>query len=98
MDMENKASDYIREENLEVNESIPEKRSINFFDILKSETGEGNIDSYKNHPLNFNNSNGVSQILRGATGIFGNLNLAILDIMLGIFQLFIDKKSIVDNV
>jgi len=97
--VENKASDYIREE--EIGEKIlnsegPGKTKNNFFDILKTKTGEGSIEFYNEHPLNFNHSLPISQIIRGATGFFGALDLAIIDIMLGIFQLFMDKRSLKD--
>jgi len=99
MDMENKASDYIREDNTEKNiNEMPGIKKLNFFDILKTETGQGDIEIYKNHPLNFNKSDSISQILRGATGFFGKLNLAIIDILLGIFQTIIEKRSIKENV
>jgi len=97
--MENKASDYIREEDTEKNISETQvSRPLKIFDILKTKTGEGNIELYNEHPLNFNKSLPISQIIRGATGFFGALDLAIIDIMLGIFQLFIDKRSIKENV
>jgi len=97
--MENKASDYIREENFEKNyEETSGNRKLNFLEILKTETGEGEINFYKEHPLNFNKSDSISQILRGATGFFGKLNLAIIDIMLGIFQTIIEKRNIKQDV
>jgi len=103
MDMENKASDYIREENLGekiLNSEVPGtvQKKFNFFDILKTPTGEGDIDFYKNHPLNYNKSESISQILRGATGFLGKLDLAIIDIIMGIFQIISENKSIKSNV
>lgn len=51
---------------------------------LKTPTGDGDIESYLNHPLNFPKSKGLAQMLRGATGLAGHdLKLAIIDLVLG---------------
>lgn len=55
--------------------------------ILTMETGEGSIDDYMQHPLNYKRNRGIAQILRGLTGIIGNLKLAIIDIGLGAFNI-----------
>jgi hypothetical protein len=89
MDIEESASSYIPNDeetekiNTEIPENIPKKNSL--FNMLKSETGEGTILSYNNHPLNIKNDKNVSQIIRGLSGILGSLNYAILDIILGCF-------------
>lgn len=61
--------------------------------ILTAETGQGTIGDYLEHPLNFNQSKGIARILRGLTGIMGNLNLAIIDIALGVLEVSKDKKG-----
>lgn len=61
--------------------------------FLLAETGPGAIEDYVEHPLNFRGSKGVAQILRGATGIAGNLNYAIIDIGLGLVQLTKEGKD-----
>ena len=67
--------------------------SLNFdFSFLRAKTGEGDISEYLNHALNFNKSKGVAQMLRGFTGLLGELNLAVIDITLGAFQ-FAKEKS-----
>lgn len=53
---------------------------------LRTPTGDGSIDDYMDHPLNFFKSRGFAQMLRGLTGFFGNLKLAVIDIALGGFQ------------
>jgi hypothetical protein len=53
------------------------------FDLFKAETGEGRIEDYLEHPLNFNNSKPMARVIRGLTGMFDNLNLAIIDIVIG---------------
>lgn len=63
------------------------------FGFLRSETGSGSIEDYLEHPLNFDKSRGVAQILRGLTGIAGNLNLAVIDIALGSLQIMKDKRA-----
>lgn len=52
-------------------------------EFLKAKTGEGSIESYLDHPLNFVKSKALAQIIRGLTGMFGALNYAIIDIVMG---------------
>jgi len=63
------------------------------FGFLKAPTGQGSIEDYLDHVLNIDRSRALAQILRGFTGIAGNLNLAILDILLGIFAYLKDFKK-----
>lgn len=62
---------------------VPQQETSRLKEILTAETGEGSIEMYIEHPLNFNNSKGVARVLRGLTGIMGNLNYAIVDIVIG---------------
>jgi hypothetical protein len=57
------------------------------FSKLTAETGEGGIEDYVHHPMNWDNSKEAARIIRGITGIAGKLNLAIVDIMIGFFGL-----------
>lgn len=91
MNIEESASNYvpteettenIEQENKGINE-VKEDKGNWLINMLKSETGEGTIQSYNNHPLNIKSNNYVSQIIRGMTGMLGSLNFAILDIILG---------------
>ena len=66
--------------------------------FILSETGPGPIEDYIDHPLNFKGSKGVAQILRGATGIAGNLNYAIIDIGLGLVQVAKEGKGVEKSV
>lgn len=62
---------------------------------FKTETGEGEIDEYIDHPLNFNNSKGIAQALRGFAGFMGNgsqLRFAIIDILFGLNRFRKDLK------
>lgn len=68
----------------------PEGRSI--IDILKTQTGEGEVEDYLNHSLNFNNSKYMARILRGMTGFLGGLNFAIADILVGLMEYGKTKK------
>lgn len=61
--------------------------------ILKAKTGEGAIEDYIQHPLNFNNSHGLARIIRGFTGILGALDLAIIDIGVGVLEFFKDRRT-----
>lgn len=51
--------------------------------FLLAKTGEGSIESYLPHPLNPNQSKGIAQMLRGVTGMFGDTDYAIADILFG---------------
>lgn len=66
--------------------------------ILKSPTGAGSIGDYLEHPMNFNSSKGMARVLRGLTGMMGSLDLAIIDITVGILDLLkTNKKAGVTN-
>jgi hypothetical protein len=60
-------------------------------EFLKARTGAGSVESYINHPLNFNESKPVARILRGLTGMFNELDYAVVDIVLGVLGM--SKKA-----
>lgn len=107
---EEKAENYIHDESSEdfeqqckniPNQNISEcstPKISKFMDILKTKTGDGNISDYEGHPLNFNNNKYIGQILRGLTGILGALDLAIIDIGMGILGLFKDRNIVKENI
>lgn len=68
-----------------------------FSRIMTAETGEGSIGDYLEHPMNFNKSQGLAQILRGLTGIVGNLNLAIIDVVMGGLRFSKERKGVINN-
>lgn len=74
-------------------EYYAEPKNEFFNKIITAETGEGSIESYLDHPMNFNNSMGLAQTLRGLTGIIGNLNLAIIDIVFGALRFSKEKRN-----
>lgn len=63
--------------------------------IMTAETGQGSIGDYLEHPMNFNKSQGLAQILRGLTGIVGNLNLAVIDVVLGALRFSKERKDVI---
>jgi len=79
-------------------EQVEESPGLKFkmpnLDILKAETGRGDIEDYISHPLNIKKNKGIAQVLRGLTGLLGNLNLAIVDILLGMIN---TKKEVQGN-
>jgi|GEM_PF-1017821 transcription termination factor Rho len=98
MNIEENANNYIpKEEEVINNENLGNvqegKKTNSIFNMLKSETGEGTIQSYNNHPLNAKNNNSISQIIRGLTGILGSLNFGILDVILGCLGYVKEKKD-----
>jgi hypothetical protein len=78
---------------------MPEEKGFTFdFSILFTKTGEGSIESYIEHPLNFNKSKGFAQLLRGLTGLaqalFGTgLDLAIIDVGLGLVNITKERRQ-----
>jgi len=100
MQIEESANNYIpkdEEEQVNPENGYPnegnERKENSILKMLKSETGEGTIQSYNNHPLNMKNDNYVSQMIRGLTGMMGSLNFAILDIILGGFGFAKEKRE-----
>jgi hypothetical protein len=65
--------------------------------IMTAETGEGAIGDYIDHPMNFLKSKGLARVLRGLTGIFGSLSLAIIDIAVGALEFSKERKGAVVN-
>lgn len=55
-------------------------------------TGPGPLEQYQEHVLNFNKSVALARVLRGLTGILNSdLNLAIIDIGIGLLEMFKGK-------
>lgn len=78
---------------------IPQQASAGIdLSMLKTPTGEGSVGDYLEHPMNFNNSKGMARVLRGLTGMFGSLDLAIVDIVIGALDLLkMNKKAVIKN-
>jgi hypothetical protein len=101
MNIEEKANDYIENEEEVISNTIQENKNPGssniFINMLKSKTGPGSIENYYIHPLNINNNKSIAQIIRGVTGMFGSLDFAIIDIIMGIFSMYTEKKKVVEN-
>jgi len=69
---------------------LPQLPDLTF---LKAKTGPGQVSEYVNHPMNFKHSQGAAQMIRGFTGILGDLDLAVIDITLGAFELAKEKRN-----
>jgi len=65
--------------------------------VMTAETGEGSIGDYIDHPMNFLKSKGLARVLRGLTGIFGSLSLAIIDIAVGTLEFTKERKGAIVN-
>lgn len=75
-------------------EFIPESApAFNPFNVLRVKTGAGSISDYMDSPLNFNHSTATAQILRGVTGIAGELDLAVIDITIGVINLITERRK-----
>ena len=67
--------------------------AADFWTIVKKPTGSGAVDDYLNHPLNFSQSAGLGQLIRGLTGLLGALDYAVVDIILGIFRVLMERRK-----
>jgi hypothetical protein len=63
------------------------------FSFLLKKTGPGTVEAYLDHPMNPKRSKGRGRFLRGCTGIAGDLDLAIIDIALGSFEMIMEKRA-----
>lgn len=63
---------------------------------LTAKTGPDDIEDYLGHPMNYNKSKPVAQIIRGLTGIFGAMDLAVIDIASGLMNFMKPKKVTAD--
>lgn len=63
------------------------------FSFLKTETGPGEISDYLDDPLNFSNSRGMAQILRGLYGFGLNTKKAVIDILVGLLRFSKERKA-----
>lgn len=73
--------------------ALPQMPDLSF---LKAKTGDGSVEDYMNHPLNLKQSRGSAQMIRGFTGLFGALDLAVVDITLGAFELAKEKRNVAE--
>lgn len=62
--------------------------------LLTAETGPRPLEEYENHALNFKNNKSIGKIIRGLEGLFGSLDLAIIDIIMGILEYSKEKGFI----
>ncbi len=74
------------------NKSGPPQKS--FWDIITTKTGQGNLENYIDNPLNYDNTKETGQVLRGLSGFTGDLDLAVVDIIMGIFRKASKKKGL----
>jgi hypothetical protein len=81
-------------ESFETVEQQPSRMGEMFQRLITAETGSGDIETYIEHPMNYNKSKGLAQILRGLTGIIGNLDLAIIDVVFGAFRFSKEKGGV----
>ena len=66
-------------------ETLKEPESI-LVKIITAESPDKNVIDYEAHPLNFDRQESTGRIIRGLEGITGNLDRAVVDIMVGVFQ------------
>ena len=62
-----------------------------------SPTGDGSVDEYVTHPLNFSESKGLAQIIRGLEGMLDSLDYALVDIAVGAFRYYSEVSTGADE-
>lgn len=65
--------------------------------VLTAETGPGGVEEYVDHPVNYNSSKGLAQLIRGLSGVFGNLNLAVIDIAIGAMRFSKERGGVIEG-
>ena len=55
--------------------------------VLTARSPDKPIEAYRQHPWNWDGSEPVGRLIRGMTGILGNLDFAIADVFIGLAQL-----------
>lgn len=61
--------------------------------FLLAKTGAGAVEEYIEHPLNFDGEKSTARMLRGLTGIAGELDYALIDIGLGALEKIKEKRA-----
>ena len=87
----NESAPAIEESAPAIEESAPRGMGIDL-GFLQAKTGEGSIEDYIDHPMNVSKSKGLGQVIRGFTGLFGALDLAIIDIVVGFMHYTKERK------
>ena len=81
----------------EAGQAAPEPESPGLFQLdfsfLLKKTGPGPVESYLDHPMNPKRSKGRARFLRGCTGIAGDLDLAVIDIVIGGAEMIMEGRQ-----
>lgn len=77
----------------EVNDAPGVRLAMPDLSFLAAQTGEGAVEEYLEHPLNFDHTKSTARILRGCTGLCGQLDYALIDIALGIIEKLRGKEN-----
>lgn len=86
--------EQVQQETIEAEQPQQVNSGLTFnFGFLKAPTGDGAVEDYMDEPLNFDKSKSTARILRGFTGLLGALNLAIIDIVIGMLEKVKERKQ-----
>jgi len=72
--------------------AAPEASGAGWWAWARTPTGPGPIRDYTEHPANWNRSPAVARLLRGITGFLGASDFAILDILVGLLELWQSRR------
>jgi len=94
---ENVQDDFYVDENLEQKEEITNNDS-DFFSKIKRifliKSVDKSLEEYENHALNVAKSESNARFLRGFEGFVDDLNLAIIDVFIGLIGMLKDKNNV----
>jgi|SaaInl7_200m_RNA_FD_contig_71_924158_length_994_multi_4_in_0_out_0_2 hypothetical protein len=65
---------------------IPQQGLSNWQRIIQATSPPKSIESYADHPLNFDSTPSTGRIIRGSEGIIGDLDKAVVDIIIGLIE------------
>lgn len=60
--------------------------------LVSAETGAGELADYTSHPLNITGEPWNARLARGVTGLFGDLRLAVVDIIMAVVEMWWSKR------
>lgn len=85
--------EQIPDEGPKLTVSRQEPSGFDWASLLKAKTGSGPVEDYLEHPLNFGRSTWLARVIRGLTGLIGELDLAIVDVIIGLAQGFTGGRA-----
>lgn len=75
------------EEELEGKKEVGAKVGTSFIEkLLTSDSSPKSVESFKTHALNWDGKESTARIIKGLEGLLGNLDKAVIDLLMGTIQ------------